>query len=101
VHITIAILAILLVNLFFGYWRSNTRKFSWPWIGAIHIPVPIAIGIRFLLLGWSWPLIPAFVAVYAAGQFLGGKIRKLFSRQPDITLSSWLGGDLYKLVKNR
>jgi hypothetical protein len=98
-HITIAIAAILLINIIFGYWRANTRKLSPQWIMAIHIPVPIAIGLRFLLLGWNWPLIPVFVAVFAAGQFTGSGIRKRFLKQDRVPLSSWLIGDMVKLVR--
>jgi len=100
-HIFIAILAILIINIIFGYWRANTRRFSPQWIMAIHIPVPIAIGLRFLLMGWNWPLIPAFVVDFAAGQYLGGQIRKPFSKQHGVRLSSWLFGDIVKLCKRR
>ena len=98
-HLTIAIVAILLINIIFGYWRANTRKFSPQWIMAIHVPVPIAIGLRFLLLGWNWALLPVFVADFAAGQFTGGWIRKKFAKQERVPLSSWLIGDIFKLVK--
>jgi hypothetical protein len=52
-HLALAITAIPVINVFFGYWRVNTQKSTFPWIAAIHIPVPLAIGLRFLLLGWS------------------------------------------------
>lgn len=57
-NLSIAIIAIFVINIFFGYWRANTRKLSLQWIAAIHVPVPIAIDKRFLLLGWDWVLIP-------------------------------------------
>jgi hypothetical protein len=37
----LALIALLTfgVNLPFGYWRANVKKFSLHWILAIHIPV--------------------------------------------------------------
>jgi hypothetical protein len=89
------------INIFFGYWRANTRRFSLQWILAIHIPVPIAIGLRLALLGWNWYLIPAFVLDYAAGQFLGSKIRARMGKQDDVQLTSFLPGDLGRLMAAR
>ena len=97
-NLSIAIFAVFLVNVFFGYWRANTRKFSVPWIAAIHVPVPIAIGIRFLLLGWNWALIPVFVADFFLGQFTGGKIRRRFSRQQRVPLTSSLITDIIRII---
>lgn len=89
------------INIFFGYWRANTRRFSLQWILAIHIPVPIAIGLRLALLGWNWYLIPAFVLDYTAGQFLGSKIRAWMGKQDDVQLTSFLPGDLGRLMAAR
>jgi hypothetical protein len=94
----VIISSIFLINLIFGYWRSNTTRFSIQWILAIHLPVPMAIGLRFWLLGWSWPLLPAFVASFAAGQFIGGKIRQNFSKQQHFGLTSFLITDLIQAV---
>ena len=69
-------------------------------MAAVHIPVPIAVGLRFLLLGWSWPLIPIFVIDFAIGQYTGSRIRKELSRQQRIPLSSWLIGDIIKLARD-
>ena len=82
--LALVILFIFLLNVAFGYWRANTRKFSWQWILSIHIPVPIAIGARMLFLGWNWALVPLFVGVFAAGQYSGGKVRRLVSKTPSV-----------------
>lgn len=94
--IFLVMVAILLINVPFGYWRSNSRKFSWNWIMAIHIPVPIAIGLRLVFLGWMWVLLPAFVLVYAVGQFVGGRVRRQLAKQ-EIPLSSCLMLDLVRM----
>lgn len=90
--------AIFIINLIFGYWRGNTRKFSLQWIAAIHVPVPLAIGLRLWLLGWNWALIPVFVLDFAAGQFAGGRIRQAWVKKGNIGPSSWLVGDAFKML---
>ncbi len=92
--------SILLINVPFGYWRANSKKFSWPWIMAVHIPVPIAIGLRLMFLGWVWLLLPAFVAVYSIGQVVGGKLRKKMANQ-DTPLTSCLMLDIFRMLKAR
>lgn len=64
--------ALLFVNIPFGYWRGNTRKFSLAWFASIHIPVVISIfsrqmaGIEFHMVN-----IFLFVGVFMAGQWWG------------------------------
>ena len=87
---------IFLLNIIFGYWRANTRKFSLPWILAIHVPVPIAIAARLIFLGWNWVLVPAFVGAFAAGQYAGAKIRGTLSHYA-YPLSSFLLLDLVRI----
>ncbi len=96
--LAIVIAAIFIINVIFGYWRGNTRKFSLQWIAAIHVPVPMAIGLRLWLLGWNWALIPLFVLDFAAGQFAGGRIRQAFMKRGDTGLSSWLIGDGLRII---
>lgn len=73
---------ILLVNLPFGFWRAGVRKFSLPWFFAVHVPVPIAVGLRFLVgLGWRLGALPVFVAAFFGGQFLGGRLRTAYQRR--------------------
>ena len=72
----IAIAATFLVNLPFGYWRGGLRKLSPAWFVAIHAPVPIVIGLRFLLgLPFRWAVLPLFVAAYFGGQYVGSRTR--------------------------
>jgi len=92
----LALVSIFLVNIFFGYWRSNTRIFSIQWIMAVHIPVLVAIGLRLSLLGWSWAMFPVFVAAFAAGQYVGGKIRQRLMKRRQRRFSSCLVMDLVR-----
>ena len=69
-------LAILVLNLPFGFWRAGVRKFSVPWFLAVHLPVPFVVYIRFLSgLGLNLTTVPVFLSAYFMGQFLGGKLR--------------------------
>lgn len=69
-------LIVFLLNLPFGYWRFNKPRFSRKWMMAIHIPVPFVFMLR-ILSGFGWTVIPLLMVSFAAGQFTGGKIRKL------------------------
>ena len=74
---TIAI-AVLLLNLPFGFWRARTRKFSRAWFLAVHAPIPGVIALRILSgLGWRFMTFPVLIGAFFAGQLLGG----LCSRQ--------------------
>jgi len=98
--LALVLITILLINIIFGYWRSSTRRLSVQWVMAIHIPVPIAIGLRLALLGWSWALLPAFVAAFAAGQFIGDKIRHYWAKRQNVRLSSFLVRDLIRVLSS-
>ncbi len=68
--------AIFVINLPFGYWRAGVKRFSLPWFLAVHIPVPMAVGLRFSVgLGLRAATLPIFVGAFFTGQFLGGKLR--------------------------
>jgi hypothetical protein len=94
----LVLLAIFFINIPFGYWRSNARRFSLQWLMAIHLPVPLAIGLRLSLLDWSWALLPFSVAAFAVGQYAGGKVRWLLSRRKEMRLSSCLVMDLFRVL---
>jgi hypothetical protein len=75
--LAIATIAILALNLPFGYWRAGLRKFSAGWFVAIHAPVPLVVAMRFALgLPFRWSTLPLFVAAYFTGQWLGALLRR-------------------------
>ena len=77
-------ISILLLNLPFGFWRAGVPKFSRSWFLAVHLPVPFAIGLRFLVgMGFRLRLLPIFVGVYFAGQLLGGRARRVLGAGVD------------------
>lgn len=95
----LVLIADLLVNVFFGYWRSNTKRFTLQWIMAIHVPVPIAIELRLLFLGWSWIMVPVFVATFFAGQYIGGMTRRWLIKLHPKRLSSSLVMDIVRVIR--
>ena len=72
-NITLALAAVVLfINIPFGYWRGGTRKFSFAWFVAIHLPVILSILLRYLAkVRFSIPTLIAFVLAFALGQWLG------------------------------
>jgi hypothetical protein len=76
-EILIAALVIFLINIPFGYWRGGTRRFSWQWYLAIHIPVPLIVLIRIYYdFGWGIKTYAYFVLAFFLGQLLGKILRK-------------------------
>ncbi len=72
--------AVLALNIPFGYWRATTRKFSWQWILAVHLPVPAVIAMRILSgLGWQLMSFPVLIGALFLGQFSGGRLKRLWS----------------------
>ena len=68
-------LLVFILNIPFGYWRANVRKFSLQWYLAIHIPVPVIVALRLALhLGWHWSTYVLFILAFASGQYVGGKL---------------------------
>lgn len=69
---------ILFLNLPFGFWRAGVRRFSPRWFVAVHAPTPLAVALRSLVgVGWRMRLMPLFVGAFFAGQFLGGRARRV------------------------
>ena len=92
-----AILFVLLLNIPFGYWRSNVKRFSLEWIFAIHIPVPFIIAFRiFADLGWNFYTFPILISAFFLGQFIGGRIFFYRKRVEKFPLTSCLVWDVVK-----
>lgn len=89
------LLTVFLINIPFGYWRENVRKFSWQWIVAIHAPVPAVIAMRIYSgLGFQLWSVPFMVAAYFGGQFLGSRISRRW-RASNRTVTSCFVRDFF------
>jgi hypothetical protein len=75
-------IAVLIVNLPFGFWRAGVRRFTLPWFFAVHAPVPLVVGLRVLSgIGWQPSAMPILASMFFAGQFLGGRLRRWRERR--------------------
>ena len=73
---------VLLLNLPFGYWRAGARKFSLRWVLAVHVPVPLVIGLRLVSgIGWQMATFPVVVGAFFGGQFLGGLFKRVTAKK--------------------
>jgi hypothetical protein len=81
-------LAVLLLNIPFGFWRDGTKRFSLPWFLAVHLPVPIVVALRILsALGWRLITFPVLIGSFFLGQFLGGKVHQYWEWRKDVRRS--------------
>ena len=90
-----------ILNLPFGYWRINVRKFSFQFFLAIHLSIPFIILFR-IVSGSGFELMTFFFTVPAffLGQLIGSKIytiRKNTGLQP---LTSCLVMDLVRVINS-
>lgn len=70
-------LAVLVLNLPFGYWRVAVPKFSLRWFLAVHLPIPVVVAMRMLSgLGFKLYTFPVIIGAYFTGQYLGGALRR-------------------------
>jgi hypothetical protein len=79
----VEVLAIVfVVTLPFGFYRAHTRKLSWRWFLAIHLPVPLVFLARYES-HLSYAFIPFTCMAFAAAQLLGGMAgRRWLRRHP-------------------
>jgi hypothetical protein len=83
------------LNLPFGYWRANVRKFSRPWFLSVHLPVPLVIALRvFSGLGWQLITFPVMIGAFFLGQVAGSGIHVVRSSRSGSQVSSCLVQDL-------
>ncbi len=100
INLLIISLIVFVLNIPFGYWRANVKRFSLQWYLSIHIPVPIIIAFRiFFEIGFTWHTYIFLVTAFFLGQRLGSIIYK-YLKKIDI-VSSCLFMDLFRLVSNR
>ena len=92
---------VYLLNIPFGYWRTNVKKFSLQWILAIHVPVPLVILLRIYGdLGFELYTYPIIVGAFFLGQFSGKKLFTRLKNQNKQELTSCLVIDYYRLIRS-
>lgn len=66
---------VLVLNIPFGYWRANVKRYSLQWFLAIHVPVIFVIGLRLTFhLGFAWYTYVVLVTAFFLGQQFGSMI---------------------------
>ncbi len=65
--------AAFILNLPFGYFRANTKKFSLMWFLYIHLPIPAIIVLR-KYAGLGFTFVPVIAMGAILGQLLGGRL---------------------------
>ncbi|OQX79700.1 MAG: hypothetical protein B6D61_03140 [Bacteroidetes bacterium 4484_249] len=84
-------ITVLIINIPFGYWRENVKKYSLQWILAIHVPVVLVILERILShLGYAWFTFPFIIIAFFTGQYLGTKIFDYLKYKKHYNVSSCL-----------
>ena len=78
---TLQLLAVVLgtfvINVPLGFWRQGLRKFSLPWVVAVHAAVPLVVLMRYQShIGFAWYTYPPMVIAYFGGQFMGARLRR-------------------------
>lgn len=87
----------VLINIPFGYWRANVKKFSMQWFFAIHLPVPFIIAARiFTEIGYELNSFLIVASAFFIGQYLGGVIHNRFIKKMEFDVSSCLVLDIVK-----
>jgi len=76
VNLTVISVIVFIMNIPFGYWRSNVTKFSVQWFLAVHIPIPFIVILRiYSNIGFGWYTYPVVVGSFFLGQRYGSYLR--------------------------
>lgn len=77
VNLTLFILCVVTaaINIPFGIVRAGQERYSWQWLLAVHLSVPLIIILR-LATHQGWGSIPWLVACAVAGQLTGSLLKE-------------------------
>ncbi|NOY50110.1 MAG: hypothetical protein GXO88_06075 [Chlorobi bacterium] len=76
-NLIIVTITVFVLNIPFGYWRANVKKFGLQWALSVHIPVPFIILLRiYSNIGFAWYTYIFLVSAFFFGQRLGAWIHK-------------------------
>ncbi len=79
--LSLLLLLAFALTLPFGGWRVRCRRYSAAWFLSIHLPVPFLFLLRSAG-GFSWRLIPLFLAATVLGHFAGGRLWRKATAPP-------------------
>jgi hypothetical protein len=88
---------VFIINIPFGYWRANVKKFSLQWALAIHLPIPFIIALRIYSdIGFALYTYPILVTAFFLGQYIGSKYYSKRKLSGIVPVTSCLFMDLYR-----
>lgn len=94
-------LLVVLVNMPFGYWRANSNKFSRQWFLAVHMPVPLVIGLRLASgLGFQLATFPVMIGAFFVGQLMGGQLHGMLKKHTSLRVTACLVWDIVTGLAN-
>jgi hypothetical protein len=100
-NIILLTLFTFIINIPFGYWRANVRKYSVQFLMAIHIPVALIILFRFAA-GTGFEIVTLLYTVpsFIIGQYAGSRIYLFRKLRELVPLTSCLVMDLIRIKSN-
>jgi len=99
IKLIIVALLVFILNIPFGYWRANVKRFSTQWFLAIHLPVPFIVAMRLLAgIGFAWYTYVFLVGAFFLGQKLGSVLMNWIHKRCKQE-SSCIVMDLYRCAK--
>ena len=99
IKLIIVALLVFILNIPFGYWRANVKRYSAQWFLAIHIPVPFIVALRILSeIGFAWYTYIFLVGAFFLGQKLGSVLMNWIHKRCKQE-SSCIVMDLYRCAK--
>ncbi len=76
-NLIIVTITVFVLNIPFGYWRANVKKFGLQWALSVHIPVPFIILLRiYSNIGFAWYTYIFLVSAFFLGQRLGARMHE-------------------------
>jgi hypothetical protein len=97
-NIVFLTLFVFIINIPFGYWRANVKRYSFQFFLAIHFPVALIILYRLLSgTGFEVETLYFTVPAFFFGQFAGSKIYLFRKLKAAVPLTSCLVMDLVRI----
>jgi hypothetical protein len=96
-NIFFLVLFTFIINIPFGYWRANVRRYSLQFFLAIHIPVLLIILYRILsTTGFELTTLIYTVPAFFLGQYAGSKFYSFRKNNGLLPLTSCLVMDVIR-----
>jgi len=97
IRLLVVTLAVLTLNIPFGYWRESVRKFSFAWVLAIHLPVPLVVLMRIYGgIGFAFHTYLLLITAFFIGQYVGVRLHRRMARTLGAPLSSCMVMDVWR-----